>query len=151
MSLTQRLQEYISACFTGLWIESHEHDDALREIGQLCREQGQLDQALAHLLQAQEMKPNSDLVLRETGLVYEQRKEYDRALEMYQQAAKLAPSSSDNFTRAGIVLKQLKAYPEAAQALERAVALDGRNLEATKQLAVVSALNLMYGRSKVGT
>ena len=29
MSLTQRLTEYISACFTGLWIECHEHDDAL--------------------------------------------------------------------------------------------------------------------------
>ncbi|MEI8373286.1 MAG: AAA family ATPase [Planctomycetota bacterium] len=39
MSLTQRLTEYISACFTGLWIESHEHEDALREIAQLCREQ----------------------------------------------------------------------------------------------------------------
>ena len=39
MSLTQSLAEYISACFTGLWIESHEHDDALREIAQLCREQ----------------------------------------------------------------------------------------------------------------
>ena len=39
MSLTQSLQEYISACFTGLWITSHEHDDALREIAQLCRDQ----------------------------------------------------------------------------------------------------------------
>jgi hypothetical protein len=39
MTLSQRLLEYVSACFTGLWIESHEHDDALREIGQLCREQ----------------------------------------------------------------------------------------------------------------
>ena len=39
MQLAQRLAEYISACFTGLWIESHEHDDALREIAQLCREQ----------------------------------------------------------------------------------------------------------------
>ncbi len=39
MPLTQRLTEYISACFTGLWIESHEHEDALREIAQLCREQ----------------------------------------------------------------------------------------------------------------
>ena len=39
MSLTQRLTEYISACFTGLWIESHEHDDALAEIAQMCRQQ----------------------------------------------------------------------------------------------------------------
>ena len=39
MQLTQRLSEYISACFTGLWITSHEHDDALSEIAQLCRDQ----------------------------------------------------------------------------------------------------------------
>lgn len=37
MTLAQRLKEYISACFTGLWIESHEHEDALVEIAELCR------------------------------------------------------------------------------------------------------------------
>lgn len=39
MQLTQRLTEYISACFTGLWVQSHEHDDALAEIAKLCRDQ----------------------------------------------------------------------------------------------------------------
>lgn len=39
MTLSPRLTEYISACFTGLWIESHEHEDALREVAQLCRQQ----------------------------------------------------------------------------------------------------------------
>src|SRR6516165_8344477 len=39
MSLAQRLSEYISAAFSGLWIESHEHADALREIAQLCHDQ----------------------------------------------------------------------------------------------------------------
>ena len=38
MTLSQRLCEYISACFTGLWVQSHEHQDALLEIAQLCRE-----------------------------------------------------------------------------------------------------------------
>ncbi|MEX2215178.1 MAG: AAA family ATPase [Phycisphaeraceae bacterium] len=43
MTLTQRLAEYVRACFTGLWIESHEHDDGIREIAQLCaQEQWQL-------------------------------------------------------------------------------------------------------------
>ena len=40
MTLSQRLLEYVSACFTGLWIESHEHEDALREIAQMCRQGG---------------------------------------------------------------------------------------------------------------
>ena len=38
MSLKQHLAEYISACFTGLWVQSHEHDDALAEIAQMCRD-----------------------------------------------------------------------------------------------------------------
>ena len=29
MRLADRLSELIRACFTGLWVESHEHDDAL--------------------------------------------------------------------------------------------------------------------------
>ena len=40
MPLTQQLSEYIAACFTGLWIQSHEHEDALAEIAQLCRHEG---------------------------------------------------------------------------------------------------------------
>ena len=39
MPLAQRVSEYVRACFTGLWIESHEHEDALTEIARLCHEQ----------------------------------------------------------------------------------------------------------------
>jgi hypothetical protein len=37
MTLIDRLGEYVRACFTGIWIESHEHPDALLAISQLCR------------------------------------------------------------------------------------------------------------------
>jgi len=37
--VSQQLVEYISACFTGLWVRSHEHEDALTEIAQMCRDQ----------------------------------------------------------------------------------------------------------------
>jgi len=39
MTLTTRLAELIRACFTGIWIESHEQEDALTEIAQLCRDE----------------------------------------------------------------------------------------------------------------
>src|SRR4051812_13028769 len=39
MSLQDKLREYVAAAFTGLWIQSYEHEDALREIAQLCRDQ----------------------------------------------------------------------------------------------------------------
>ncbi|MGV3608025.1 MAG: AAA family ATPase [Planctomycetaceae bacterium] len=40
MSLQERFAELVRACFTGIWIESHEHEDALVEIDQLCRAEG---------------------------------------------------------------------------------------------------------------
>jgi hypothetical protein len=39
MSLAERVSEYVRACFTGIWIESHEHDDALAEMAALCRQE----------------------------------------------------------------------------------------------------------------
>ena len=32
MSLSDDLRDYVAACFTGLWVQSHEHEDALAEI-----------------------------------------------------------------------------------------------------------------------
>jgi hypothetical protein len=40
MTLVERLSEYVHACFTGLWVQSHEHDDATAEIARLCRDHG---------------------------------------------------------------------------------------------------------------
>lgn len=37
MTLAERLSEYVRACFTGLWVQSHEPHDALQEIAGLCR------------------------------------------------------------------------------------------------------------------
>src|SRR3954464_13217735 len=40
MTLSERLEEYVRAAFSGIWIQSHEHDDAVREIAQLARRNG---------------------------------------------------------------------------------------------------------------
>ena len=40
MTLAERLSEFVRAAFTGLWVQSHEHDDAIVEVARLCRQQG---------------------------------------------------------------------------------------------------------------
>jgi tetratricopeptide (TPR) repeat protein len=100
-------------------------------------------------MQARDLAPGDDEVLREIGLVFEQRKQFDRALEMYKQAIEAQPKAAVNFLRAGIALKHLKSVPEAVITLERAVALDPNNLEATKQLAVVNAMNLVQNSTRI--
>jgi len=39
MTLSQRLAENVRACFAGIWIQSHEHDDAVQEIARLCSQE----------------------------------------------------------------------------------------------------------------
>jgi hypothetical protein len=39
MSLAERLSEYVRACFTGIWIDSYEHEDGLSEMAALCRQE----------------------------------------------------------------------------------------------------------------
>jgi ATPase family associated with various cellular activities (AAA) len=38
MTLSERLSEYVRACFTGLWVRTFEADDALDEIARLCHQ-----------------------------------------------------------------------------------------------------------------
>ena len=39
MALIEQMAEYVRACFTGIWIESHEQQDALVAIAQLCQQE----------------------------------------------------------------------------------------------------------------
>ena len=39
MILSKRLAENVRACFSGIWIQSCEHDDALMEIARLCHDE----------------------------------------------------------------------------------------------------------------
>lgn len=121
----------------------------LLKLGRTLRTQGQLDQAIAHLLRARDLAPQSDETLREIGLVFEQRRQFDRALEMYQLAIKAGPRCAANYTRAGVALKNLKDYSGSVSALERAVALDPNSLEATRQLAAVTALHIIHGDQRI--
>ena len=40
MTLAERLSEYVRAAFSGLWVVSHEPDDAVAELAGLCRREG---------------------------------------------------------------------------------------------------------------
>src|SRR5699024_2023399 len=39
MSLGDQFTDYVRACFTGLWIETSEQNEAIQEIQQLCQTQ----------------------------------------------------------------------------------------------------------------
>ena len=61
MSLTERLHELVSACFTGIWVETHEQHDALAEIISLCRDE-EWNVATWDLDQGMKMAGSEDVV-----------------------------------------------------------------------------------------
>ena len=38
-TLRENLRDYVAGCFTGIWIQTHEPQEAIAEIGKLCQEQ----------------------------------------------------------------------------------------------------------------
>ncbi|MCG6157268.1 AAA family ATPase [Rubinisphaera margarita] len=40
MNLQNDLSELVRACFSGIWLQSFEHDDALQEIARICHDEG---------------------------------------------------------------------------------------------------------------
>ena len=39
-TLTQSMREYVAGCFTGIWIQTQEPQEAISEIKQLCQSEG---------------------------------------------------------------------------------------------------------------
>lgn len=64
MSLRTRVSELVRACFTGIWIESHEHEDALMELTSLCRDESW---RLARWNVEEGLQVGSDSVQQETA------------------------------------------------------------------------------------
>ncbi len=62
-SLAETLRNYVAACFSGLWIETFEPDEAIREIDILCRDENwkyatwDVEQGLQQNGEAQKMDP----------------------------------------------------------------------------------------------
>ena len=84
--------------------------------------------------------------LQETlGNLFVARKQFDRAYKAYSNSIKLIPKNADLYFNAGLALKQLKDYSEAMLMFRKSVDIDPNNVSAHRQLAAVSALELISG------
>ncbi len=119
-------------------------------LGQLCRVENQLDQALVHLngaMKLQDSSKDAGAIQEELGKVFATRRQFDRAYKAFAAAIKHVPTKASLFFHAGIALKNLKDYGEAIAMFRKAVQLDPKSVDAHRQLAAVSALGLISGEA----
>lgn len=121
-------------------------------LGQLCRKEKQLDQALVHLNSAMKIQSSgaeAGAIQEELGKVFADRRQFDRAYKAFANAIKHTPTNAPLYFHAGVALKNLKDYGEAIAMFRKAVQMDPKNLNAHRQLAAVSALGLISGEASV--
>ena len=131
-----------------LWYLAHITSRYHIKLGQLCRLSSHLDEALVHLNKAADLDLNDQEqseVHAGVGQIFEERGQFYRAYKAYSIAIKHQPDEAWNHLRAGVTLKQLKDYDAAIAMFEQAIDLDPKNIDARRQLAVVSALELVNG------
>ncbi len=113
-------------------------------IGRILYRSGQLDQALHHLAQAAEDRPEAAEAWLVLGQVYEARREHRRAVQAYEQACALSPDDALPYERAGMCYKALKDYPRAERAIRHAASLMPSDVRLQRLLASLTALNVVH-------
>lgn len=112
-------------------------------------EDGQLDQAIHHLIYAERLNPKNVDILQELGKVYHKRRQHEEAKKYYQDAIEISPGNYYSYYLAGSLLKDMKDYAGAENSLRKASHLEPDDMDVKRLLRAVSALNLIHNQRLV--
>jgi protein O-mannosyl-transferase len=112
-------------------------------LGLALKNQGQLDQAIAHYRRALNIWPDYVEAHYNLGGAYIEKGEFDEALAEYRRAIEIRPDEADSHNNYGSTLRELKQFDQAEIEYKRALSLRPRYLDARLNLG---SLLLQRGR-----
>ncbi len=113
------------------------HPQAHNYLGDLLRQQGRLEEALAHLQRAQVLAPQDPGILNNLALVHQALDQPQTAEHLLREALALRPDHWRTLSNLGALLKEMERDEEAYAVLCRAVALAPHAPSAVNNLGVV--------------
>src|SRR2546423_1433110 len=113
-------------------------------LGLALKNQGQLDQAIAHYRRAINIWPDYVAAHYNLGGAYIEKGEFDEALAEYRRAIDIHPDEADSHNNYGSALRELKQFDEAEAEYKRALSLRPQYLDARLNLG---SLLLQRGRT----
>ncbi len=113
-------------------------------LGLALKNQGQLDQAIAHYRRAINIWPDYVEAHYNLGGAYIEKGEIDEALAEYRRAIEIRPEEADSHNNYGSALRELKQFDQAEAEYKRALSLRPQYLEARLNLG---SLLLQRGRT----
>ena len=111
-------------------------------LGNIAKDEGQLDQAIHHLSAARQLMPQHLEVLLKLGQVLHDRRQYAEALRAYEAAQQIAPTDSRPYYFAGLTYKAVKDYERAEEMFREAANRAPNDIRIRRQLAAVSVVNI---------
>jgi len=112
-------------------------------LGLALKNQGQLDQAIAHYRRAINIWPDYVEAHYNLGGAYIEKGEFDEALAEYRRAIEIRPDEADSHNNYGSALRELKQFDQAEIEYKRALSLRPQYLDARLNLG---SLLLQRGR-----
>src|SRR5207237_1528520 len=113
-------------------------------LGLALKNQGQLDQAIAHYRRAINIWPDYVEAHYNLGGAYIEKGEFDQALAEYRRAIEIRPDEADSHNNYGSALRELKQFDQAEAEYKRALSLRPQYLDARLNLG---SLLLQRGRT----
>jgi protein O-mannosyl-transferase len=113
-------------------------------LGLALKNQGQLDQAIAHYRNAINIWPDYVEAHYNLGGAYIEKGEFDEALAEYRRAIEIHPDEADSHNNYGSALRELKQFDQAEAEYKRALSLRPQYLDARLNLG---SLLLQRGRT----
>src|SRR5438132_8257306 len=113
-------------------------------LGLALKNQGQLDQAIAHYRRAINIWPDYVEAHYNLGGAYIEKGEFDEALAEYRRAIEIHPNEADSHNNYGSALRELKQFDQAEIEYKRALSLRPQYLDARLNLG---SLLLQRGRT----
>jgi tetratricopeptide (TPR) repeat protein len=118
-------------------------------LGQLMRQEGQLDQAIYQLNKSIRLTPIYLEPYLELGRAHQERRQHAQSLQTYQKAITMAPDDPRPYCQAGLLLKESHDYQGAESMLRRAADLSPDDLSIHRQLGALIALNIVHNRRAI--
>ena len=113
-----------------------DNPDALINLGEIYKELGNLDQALASILKCLELKPDNPYAYMNLGGIYKDLGNLDQALASTLKSLELKPDNPTAHMNLGIIYKELGNIDQALSSLKEAIKSDKTNGKAAKELAL---------------
>ena len=118
---------------------SPNHYYALNSLGEIARDDGHLEEAIAYYAKAFKANPHYESAISNIGAIFYTQEKYDEAIKYFYQALKINPKNAVVHSNLGEAFSRQGKFDKAIFHFTKALSIDPKNLKAHDHLGTIFA------------